>query len=103
MANPSNGPKLTDYGSRYYTDSLTKEEQKNLHKWRMKNDLDYKNQIKADRIRKKAAAEKAAAKKTSTSKKTTAKPKAAAKRSTTGRTGRVGRGGAGGAFLENLK
>lgn len=90
MANPSNGPKLTDYGSRYYTDSLTKTEQKELHKWRMKNDPDYKEKVKGDRLRKKSAAKKAPAKKT------TPKPKPAApKTRSVGRGGSAGRGGVG--------
>ena len=53
MARGIGGPKLSEYGKRYYTDSLTKQEQKDLHKWRMKNDADYKNQIARERIMKK--------------------------------------------------
>ena len=64
MANP--GPKFTDYGLRAATGSLTKQEQKDLHNWRMKNDPDYKEKVKVDRLRKKAAAEKT--KKTATKK-----------------------------------
>jgi hypothetical protein len=41
---------LSEYGKRYYTDSLTKQEAKDLHKWRMKNDLDYKNEMSIKKI-----------------------------------------------------
>ena len=92
MANPSNGPKLTDYGSRYYTDSLTKTEQKELHKWRMKNDPEYKDKVKSDRIRKKAAAQKASTKKTPT-KKAPAKPAVKPKASVPRTRGGSGMGG----------
>ena len=39
------GPKFTDYGLRRSTNSLTNIEKQAEHKWRMKNDLDYKHQI----------------------------------------------------------
>ena len=51
----TSGPKFTDYGLRRATNDLTKAEKQAEHKWRMKNDLDYKNQIAI----KKAAAKKA--------------------------------------------
>jgi hypothetical protein len=38
-------PKFTDYGLRRATNDLTKAEKAAEHKWRMKNDLDYKNEI----------------------------------------------------------
>lgn len=38
------GPSFTDYGKRRVTGDLTKEELKAEHKWRMKNDMDYKQQ-----------------------------------------------------------
>jgi hypothetical protein len=56
----SSGPKFTDYGLRRATDSLTKAEKQAEHKWRMKNDLDYKNKMAI----KKAAAKKTASKST---------------------------------------
>lgn len=91
MANPSSqGPKFSEYGLRYYTNSLTKEEQKDLHKWRMKNDPDYKEKVKVDRLRKKAAAEKTKSKPAAKAK-TTATPK---KTTTTSKV-RAGKGGAG--------
>lgn len=41
----SNGPQLSDYGKRAFTDSLTKEEIKANNKWRAKNDpLEYKHE-----------------------------------------------------------
>ena len=58
------GPKLSEYGKRYYTDSMTKQEQKDLHNWRMKNDPDYKNQIARERVTKKIAKENSAKKST---------------------------------------
>ena len=84
------GPKLTEYGERYYSDSLSKEEQKALHKWRMKNDLDYKNQIAIERKKKKTTTKKT---KSSAAKPKTTKPKVSTKRPTT-RSGMRG-GGAG--------
>jgi len=39
------GPRFTDYALRRATNGLTKEEMQAEHKWRMKNDLDYKNQV----------------------------------------------------------
>ena len=54
----TSGPKFTDYGLRRATNDLTKAEKQAEHKWRMKNDLDYKNQIAI----KKAAAKKASLK-----------------------------------------
>jgi hypothetical protein len=97
MANPNNlGPKFSEYGLRYFTNSLTKQEEKDLHKWRLKNDPDYREKLKVERLYKKkaakeVAAKKAPAKKTSTTKKTTpkttAKPKASVPR---GRGGGVG-------------
>lgn len=53
------GPKFSDYGQRYYTDSLSKQEKKDLHNWRMKYDSDYKNQISREKITKKLEKEKA--------------------------------------------
>jgi hypothetical protein len=44
---------LSEYGKKYYTDSLTKQEAKDLHKWRMKNDLDYKNEMSIKKIKSK--------------------------------------------------
>ena len=70
---PNPGPKFTDYGLRAVTGSLTKEEQKDLHKWRMKNDPDYREKVKVDRIRKKAATKKTPAPKPKTS--SASKPK----------------------------
>ena len=55
----TSGPQFTDYAKRRVTNNLTKAEKQAEHKWRMKNDLDYKNQIAIE----KAAAKKAAAKK----------------------------------------
>jgi len=52
---PNLGPILSEYGKRYYTNSLTKEEQKELHKQRMKNDPEYKEKVKVERLRKKAS------------------------------------------------
>lgn len=40
----SKGPTFTDYAQRRYTNDLTKEELKAEHKWRMKNDMDYKHE-----------------------------------------------------------
>jgi len=40
----SSGPKFTDYAQRRTTGDLTKEELKAEHKWRMKNDMDYKQE-----------------------------------------------------------
>ena len=103
------GPKLTEYGKRYYSDSLSKEEQKALHKWRMKNDLDYKNQIAIERKKKKAAAEKTKAKpkaKTSTAKPKVTKPKTATPKAPTPRGGGLragGRLGGGGAMNWSTK
>ena len=69
MARGVGGPKLSDYGRRYYSDSMTKQEQKELHKWRMKNDPDYKNQIARERVTKKISKAKATPIKKSTKKK----------------------------------
>lgn len=90
-------PQFTEYGKRYYSDSLSKEEQKALHKWRMKNDMDYKNQIAIERKKKKATAEKAKAKPKPKPKTATTKPKTSAPKSTTPRvTTRGGMGVRGG-------
>jgi hypothetical protein len=62
----TSGPKFTDYGLRRATNSLTKAEKLAEHKWRMKNDLDYKNQI---------AIQKAATKKAALAKQTKPKEK----------------------------
>ena len=48
------GPRFTDYGLRRATNSLTKAEKQAEHKWRMKNDLDYKNQIAIEKAAKKS-------------------------------------------------
>lgn len=41
----SNGPQLSDYGKRAFTNDLTKEEVKAQNKWRAKNDpLEYKHE-----------------------------------------------------------
>ena len=96
MANP--GPKFTDYGLRAATGSLTKQEQKDLHNWRMKNDPDYKEKVKVDRIRKKAASEKpknVPAKKVSSN----AKVKPSVKNTTTPKVSiKIRGGGVGGMF-----
>ena len=66
------GPKLSEYGRRYYSDSLTKQEVNDLHKYRMKNDPEYKEKIKIERLRKKdVVAKKSTPVKTKTSKKPT--------------------------------
>ena len=75
MADSTPGPKFSEYGLRYYTNSLTKEETRELHKWRMKNDPEYREKNKIDRLRKKATASK----KTPTKKTSTAKSKATSK------------------------
>jgi hypothetical protein len=54
------GPQFSDYGKRRVTGDLTKAEKAAEHKWRMKNDIDYKNKV---------AIKKAAAKKTTIKKK----------------------------------
>ena len=46
----SAGPRFSDYGLRRSTNSLTPEEIKAEHKWRMKNDLDYKNEMARQKV-----------------------------------------------------
>lgn len=57
-------PRLTDYGARYYSDSLSKKEVAELHKWRMKNDPEYKDKVKSDILRKKITEPKTSTPKT---------------------------------------
>jgi hypothetical protein len=45
-------PQFTDYAKRRVTDELTKAEKAAEHKWRMKNDLDYKNQVAREKAAK---------------------------------------------------
>ena len=46
------GPQFSEYGLRRATNDLTKAEMQAEHKWRMKNDLDYKNQVARERAAK---------------------------------------------------
>lgn len=63
-----NGPQFTDYARRRVTDDLTKAEKQAEHKWRMKNDLDYKNEIAIKKAKAKPMAKKAVPKPTATKK-----------------------------------
>ena len=51
-SNAESGPRFSDYGLRRATNDLTKEEIKAEHNWRMKNDLDYKNQVAREKAAK---------------------------------------------------
>jgi hypothetical protein len=62
------GPQFTDYAKRRVTNDLTKAEKQAEHKWRMKNDLDYKNEIAIKKAKAKPMAKKAVPKLTATKK-----------------------------------
>lgn len=49
------GPKLSEEGLRHYTGTSTKEEAQALHKWRMKNDMEYKHEQAMEKLSRKGS------------------------------------------------